>query len=80
MHVSQTIMKLKTVTQGKISLLLTEQADKETRVKYKLEEYGKIKCIKIRQNKYGRLGNAGMVCFETKEEANIAIQDLNETT
>ena len=21
-----------------------------------------------------------MVCFETKEEANIAIQDLNETT
>ena len=28
MHVSQTIMKSKTVTQGKISLLLTEQADK----------------------------------------------------
>ena len=28
MHVSQTIMKLKTVTQAKISLLLTEQADK----------------------------------------------------
>ena len=28
MHVSQTIMKLRTVTQGKISLLLTEQADK----------------------------------------------------
>ena len=28
MQVSQTIMKLKTVTQGKISLLLTEQADK----------------------------------------------------
>ena len=27
-HVSQTIMKSKTVTQGKISLLLTEQADK----------------------------------------------------
>ena len=28
MHVSQTIMKSKAVTQGKISLLLTEQADK----------------------------------------------------
>ena len=28
MHVSQTIMKSKTVTQGKISLLLTEQTDK----------------------------------------------------
>ena len=27
MHGSQTIMKSKTVTQGKISLLLTEQAD-----------------------------------------------------
>ena len=35
---------------------------------------------KIRPDKYGRLGNVGMVCFETKEEANIAIQDLNETT
>ena len=29
---------------------------------------------------YGGLGNVEMVCFETKEEANIAIQDLNETT
>ena len=28
MHVSQKIMKSKTVTQGKISLLLTEQVDK----------------------------------------------------
>ena len=44
-------------------------------LKYRLGEYGKIKCIKIRQDKYGRLGNVGMVCFETKEEANIAIQD-----
>ena len=49
-------------------------------LKYGLEQYGKIKCIKIRQDKYGRLGNVGMVCFETKEEANTAIQDLNETT
>ena len=53
---------------------------KKEELKYRLEEYGKIKCIKIRQDKYGRLGNVGMVCFETKEEANIAIQDLNETT
>ena len=29
MHVNQTIMKSKTVTQGKISLLLTEQADEQ---------------------------------------------------
>ena len=49
-------------------------------LKYRLAEYGKIKCIKIRQDKYGRLGNVGMVCFETKEEANIAIQDLNGRT
>ena len=53
---------------------------KKKELKYRLEEYGKIKCIKIRQDKYGRLGNVEMVCFETKEEANIAIQDLNETT
>ena len=45
-------------------------------LKYRLEEYGKIKCIKIRQDKYGRPGNVGMVCFETKKEANAA----NETT
>ena len=35
---------------------------------------------KTRQIWKRRLGNAGMMCFETKEEANIAIQDLNETT
>ena len=39
-----------------------------------------MKCIKIRQDKYGRPGNVRMVCFETKKEANAAIQDLNETT
>ena len=49
-------------------------------LKYRLEEYGKIKCIKIRQDKYGRLGNVGMVCFESREEANTTIQDLNEST
>ena len=53
---------------------------KKEELKYRLEEYGKAKCIKIRQDKYGRLGNIGMACFETKEEANIAIQDLNEAT
>ena len=39
-----------------------------------------MECIKIRQDKYGRLGNVGMVCFEAKKEANTAIQDLKETT
>ena len=47
---------------------------------YRLEENRKIKCTKIRQTKYGRLGNVEMVCFETKEEGKTAIQDLNETT
>ena len=28
---------------------------------------------------YGRPGDVGMVCFETKEEANTAINNLNET-
>ena len=75
-------MKLKTVTQEKISLLFDRASRqiKKEELKYRLEEYGKIKRIKIRQDKYGRLGNAGMVCLETKEEANIAIQDLNEAT
>ena len=49
-------------------------------MKYILEEYWKIKYIKLRQDKYRRLGNEGMVCFEIKEETNIAIQDLNEAT
>ena len=56
----------------------SRQINKEE-LKYRLEKYGKIKCIKIRQYKYGRLGNVGMMCFETKE-ANTAIQDLNKTT
>ena len=55
-----------------ITDIASRQIDKEE-LKYRLEEYGKIHCIKIRQNKYGRLGNIGMVCFETKEEKNIAI-------
>ena len=29
----------------------------------------KSKCVKIRQDKDGRLRNVGKVCFETKEEA-----------
>ena len=58
---------------------VSRQINKEE-LKYRLEEYEKIKCINIRQNKYGRLGNVRMVCFETKEEANAAIQDLNETS
>ena len=55
------------------------QINKE-KLKYRLEEYGKIKCINIRQDKYGRLGNVRMVCFETKEETYTKIQDLNEPT
>ena len=65
------------------NIFITDRASRQINkeeLKYRLEEYGKIPCIKIRQDKYGRLGNIGMVCFETKEEANIAIQDLNETT
>ena len=39
-----------------ITDIASRQIDKEE-LKYRLEEYGKIHCIKIRQNKYGRLGN-----------------------
>ena len=35
-----------------------------------------MKCIEIRQDEYERLQNIGMVCFELKEETNVAIQDL----
>ena len=38
------------------------------------------KVIKISQDKYGRLEHVKMVCFETKEEVNAAIQDIDETT
>ena len=55
----------------------SRQINKEE-LKYRLEEYGKIKCIKIRQDEYGKPGNVGMVCFETRKEANAAIQDLNK--
>ena len=64
-------------------IFITDRVSREInneKLRYRLEEYGKIKCEKIRQQKYGKLGNVGMVCFETKEEANTTIQDLNETT
>ena len=65
------------------NIFITDRASRrinKEELKYRLEEYGKTKRIKIRQGKYGKLGNVGIVCFETKEEAKIAIQDLNETT
>ena len=74
--------KIKDCDSGK-NIFIIDRASRQIKkeeLKYRLEEYGKIKCIKIRQDKYGRLGNVGMVCFETKEEANIAIQDLNGRT
>ena len=71
--------EIKDCDSGENIFIIDRQINKEE-LKYILEEYGKIKCIKIRQEKCGRLGNVGMVCFETKEEANAAIQDLNETT
>ena len=82
MYVSQTIMKSKCCDSGKNIFTIhraSRQINKEE-LKYRLEEYGKIKCMKIIQDKYGRLGNVGMVRFETKKDANVAIQDLNETT
>ena len=74
--------EIKVCDSGK-NIFITDRASRQIKkeeLKYRLEEYGKIKCIRIRKDKYGRLGNAGMVCFETKEEANIATQGLNETT
>ena len=82
MYVSQTIMKSKCCDSGKNIFTIhraSRQINKEE-LKYRLEEYGKIKCMKIIQDKYGRLENVGMVRFETKKDANVAIQDLNETT
>ena len=72
--------EIKDCDSGK-SIFIIDRASRQIKkeLKYRSEEYGKIKCIKIRQDKYGRLGNGGTVCFE-KEEANIEIQDLNETT
>ena len=34
--------------------------------------------MKIRQDGNGETGNIGMVCFETKEQANTALQELKE--
>ena len=60
------------------TIFIIDRASREINkeeLKYRLEEYGKISCIKIRQDKYGRLENVGMVDFETKEEANVVIHN-----
>ena len=65
------------------SIFIIDRANRQTNkeeLKYRLEEYGKMKCIKTREGEYRRLENVGMVCFEAKDETSTAIQDLNETT
>ena len=43
-------------------------------LKYRLGKHGKIKCRMARKaRRHGRLGNVRIVCFETKEESNMAI-------
>ena len=54
--------------------------NKQRKLKIQIRRIRKNKFIKTSQDKYGRLENVKMVCFETKEEANAAIQDIDETT
>ena len=45
-------------------------------MKYYLEEYGKVKSIKTRRNRYlGR--NEALVCYRTVEKAKTALADIN---
>ena len=45
-------------------------------MKYYLEEYGKVKSIKTRRNRY--LGwNEALVCYRTVEKAKTALADIN---
>ena len=49
-------------------------SDKE--LKYYLKEYGKVKSIKTRRNRYlGR--NEALVCYRTTEDAKTALADIN---
>ena len=45
-------------------------------MKYYLENYGKLKSIKTRRNRY-LARNEALVCYRTEEEAKTALADTN---
>ena len=51
----------------------------EHKLRKELENYGKVKSVRVRPDKHGRKGNIAMTCLATEEQAKQAMKMLNKT-
>ena len=51
----------------------------EDEITKKLEKYGEVKSMRVRQDKHGRKGNIEIACIATEDQAKLVIKMLNKT-
>ena len=49
------------------------------KLRKKLEKYGEVNIMRVRQDKHGKKGNIAMACLATEEQPKLAINILNKT-
>ena len=49
-------------------------------IQEEMQQYGNIKSIKVRRDRYGYEINEAMVCYTTQKEAEEAISEINNGT
>ena len=54
-----------------------EETLNETEMRQIMEEYGKVKKVRIKRDRYGYQQQRAMICFSNKKEAAIAIKERN---
>ena len=50
----------------------------ETEMRQIMEEYGKVKKVRIKHDRYGYQQQRAMICFSNEKEAAIAIKETNK--
>ena len=50
----------------------------ETEMRQIMEEYGKVKKVRIKRDRYGYQQQRAMICFSNEKEAAIAIKETNK--
>ena len=49
-------------------------------IQEEMQQYGNIKSIKVRRDRYGYEINEAMICYTTQREAEEAISEINKGT
>ena len=55
-----------------------EETLNETEMRQIMEEYGKVKKVRIKRDRYGYQQQRAMICFSNEKEAAIAIKETNK--